>query len=162
MNNLLFTLRQLCHIPGHMAAVIVSLAVGMGLSIAAFATVDSVLFAPVPGVVDRDQVVQLRWITDGGLMTAAEFATLSSALRPELRCVVAQGDALRPAQLPGGPATLQVAYVSPHFFDCLGTKPVAGDLTRASSSSDRGIPFAVLAESVWREHYGASGDVIGG
>jgi hypothetical protein len=69
MLSLRVTLRQLRRDPAYIAAVVLSLAIGMAACAAVFSILDVFLFAPVPGVLDRSTVIHIRWMGGPELLT---------------------------------------------------------------------------------------------
>ena len=60
MSDLRATLRQLRQSPAHIAACLLSLSAGMAICVAVFSAFNAMVFEPIPGVRDRQQLVQLR------------------------------------------------------------------------------------------------------
>jgi predicted permease len=161
MLDLWFTVRQLRRSPAYIAPVVLSLGIGMAVCGAVFSVVSGLLFAAVPGILDRSTLVHIRWIGGEGLLTHAEFETLERELAPVLDGVVAQRERQLPVLLPSGTATTTVAFVSARFFETLGTVAARGRLLERSDGPDAPWPAAVISEVFWHRHYGGHPDVVG-
>src|SRR5215203_1606564 len=94
MLSLRFALRQLRRNPTNIAAVVLSLGIGMAVCGAVFSVIGTVLFGAVPGIVERSTVIHIRWIGQAGLLTQPEFETVERERAPMLEGVIAQGERL--------------------------------------------------------------------
>ncbi len=164
-----YALRGLARTPGMSAAVILSLALGIGGNTAVFSLLDAVLLKrlPVRAPAELYQVAAAR--RDGGRRTSWDY--------PDYRAFRDRGHAfsglaatsgveafgLQSAERLGEPAELaQVARVSGNYFEVLGVEPAFGHLFNAAD--DRrpgGSPYAVLAHDYWQRRYGGDPRVIG-
>ena len=100
MLSLRVTLRQLRRSPAYIAAVLLSLAIGMAVCAAVFSILDAFLFVPAPGVLDRSTVIHIRWMGGQERLTPAEFEIVQRELSPVLDGVIAQGERQLPVVLP--------------------------------------------------------------
>lgn len=152
-----FTLRQLRRSPAHVAAVVLSLGIGMAVCGAVFSLLNALVFAAVPGIVNRNTVIHIRWMGGDERLTQAEFERVEQDLAPVLDGVVAQGERHLPVLLPSGPATTTVAFVSGNLFDTLGTVAMQGRLLTRHDSAET----AVMSGTLWSRHYSADPNVVG-
>ena len=165
-------LRLLTRRPGYTAAIVLTLALGIGANTATFSLVHAVLLRPLP-YADPDSLVLAVAHTIGqpvehdshgtlngrtvvewhrGATTLASVALLQSwetNLEPRLDLIAS-----------GGAARLNGTFVTANFFELLGARAAAG---RVFDSRDggRGEPLAVLSDGAWRRHFGADSAVIG-
>ena len=87
MTELRTTWRQLLRAPAHVATVVASLGIAMAVCGAAFSALNALLFSDVPGVVDRNSLVRIRWAGQAASFTPAEFdAPCHGACRRHGRC----------------------------------------------------------------------------
>jgi len=152
--------------PGFAAAVIVSLALGIGANTAIFSAVYSVLLKPLPyphaeriysaQVVipeRRSQIPSLPATVQAYLewrKTSAGFADIS-ALRP-WECTLT-GD--------GEPERVGGARVSANFFSFLGV-PIARGRDLAPYDEEPGNErVVVISDALWRGRYGADSTIVG-
>ena len=152
-------LAQLKRRPGFSAAVLLTLALGLGLTAVAFALVEAVLLRPLP--YSEPERLAAVWETQPGVprrsvapanfldwREAGGFAGLAAYAR---RRPVLAGDE---------PRRITIATVSANFFDVLGTAASRG---RTFGPSVRpGEPrTVVLREDLWRQHFGADPAILG-
>lgn len=161
MLSLWFTLRQLRRSPAYIAAVVLSFGIGVAICGAVFSILNGLLFAAVPGIVDRSAVIHIRWTGGQVQLTEAEFETVERELAFVLDGVVAQGERPLPVVLPSGVATTTVAFVSARLFETLGTVAVHGRLLGRGDGADTAWPAAVMSETFWRQHYNGDPNVVG-
>jgi predicted permease len=159
--SLRVTLRQLRRNPAYIAAVVLSLAIGMAVCAAVFSILNVFLFAPSPGIFDRSTVIHIRWMGGQELLTPAEFDIVQRELSPVMDGVIAQGERRLPVVLPSEAVTATAAFVSTRFFDTLGTTPIAGRLLNQGDVAGGATPVAVIGETLWRRYFGADRDAIG-
>jgi predicted permease len=161
MSNLHATLRQLRQSPAHIAASLLSLAVGIAVCVTVFSVVNTMVFAPIPGVRDRHELVQIRW-SDKEQVSRADVETIEAASLALFQSVAAEGRRVLPLTLPSGPASKPVAFVSARYFDMLGTRPVGGRLLQAEDSESSAPPVAVISEGLWRQAFAGDTAILGG
>jgi predicted permease len=162
IRDLRYGARQLVKHRAATAAVIVTLALGIGANTALFTAINAVLLkrAPVP---DPDRIV---WV--------GETTTQSRALEPlshpgyltyRDRLDVFQGVvAFAPIQLSAGgtePERVGGIIVSSNYFDVLGVRPQLGQLFSPAAVSAVGYRIAVIGDRFWRRRYNAAPDAVG-
>ena len=167
VHDLKHSLRGLRRTPGFAAAVIVTLALGIGANVAMFGIVDRLMFRPYaylrdPGTVHR---VYLRSWDRGMLRTngSYEFTIYEDLKRwttsfsqiaafAHHTNAVGVGDAARERR---------VAQVSATFFDFFNAPPALGRyFTPEEDTIPRGANVAVLGYAFWQSEYGGT-DVRG-
>jgi putative ABC transport system permease protein len=167
--DLRYTLRGLRAKPGFTAAVIVTLALGIGANAAMFGIVDRMLFRPPPML--RDPATAHRVYIyntargqerangnmgyaryrDLAAAATSSFTSMAAYTRREL--AIGVGDAAR---------EMSVAAVSASFFGFFDAPPVIGRyFTAAEDSVPAGQPVVVLSEAFWNTQFGARRDAIG-
>src|SRR3954469_631209 len=112
MPELRATLRQLRQSPAHIAACLLSLAVGMAVCVAVFSVVNAMVFAPIPGVRDRQHLVRIRWSDNNGQFPSAEVPAIDSTPSNACDSIAAEGYRVLALALPAGPASRPVAFAS--------------------------------------------------
>jgi predicted permease len=161
MSDLRATVRQLRQSPAHIAACLLSLAVGMAICVAVFSVVNAMVFAPIPGVRDRQHLVQIRWNNNNGPFTISEFEAIDAGASTTFNSIAAEGIRVLPLALPSGPASNPVAFASARYFETLGTRPVVGRLLGAGDSDSGAPPVAVISEGLWRQVFGGDPATLG-
>ena len=163
--DLRMAVRALARQPWSTATIVVTLALGLATSTAAFAVFNHVLFRPVPGVGDP-----------GGLATvyfqpADRQPTYKSAPRAALEALRSadafdalgsSDDAERPVvSRPGGDAAfVRVEFVTDRYLEALRVRPRAGRLL-TDDDARAGRSVAVISERWWRREFHADASAIG-
>ncbi len=162
--NLSYAVRTLRRSPGFTATAILTLALGIGVNTAIFSVLNAVLLRPLPFA----QPDRLVW--GWGKTTGADVAGISPVGFRDYRAgnrtfeqFAAMEIFVSNTPLTGGekPEQVKTGMVSANFFDALGLAPLAG---RAFIEADerQSLPqIAILGQGFWRQHFGASGSVIG-
>ena len=95
MSELRISLRRLIRSPGYVAAAVLSLAIGIGICMAAFSLVNVMVFEDVPGIRDRRDLIRINWTTEGGLFSTA-FDPLSLVSSPGVLALMTVAASLAP------------------------------------------------------------------
>jgi predicted permease len=165
MNDLRFALRTLWGHRWFSAAIIVTLALGIGVNTTVFTLVNAVLFKPVP-VPGGERIVA---IDDQRGRDARDHLRVSY---PEFQDYRSENHTLEGLEAVGGghavisehgnpPEEFEMARISPGLFGLLHTPPVLG---RGFSPDDGkpGAPLvALISDRVWQRRYGGDPGVIG-
>ena len=161
MTELRTTWRQLFRAPVHVATVVASLGIAMAVCGAMFSTLNVLIFSDVPGVVDRNSLVRIRWAGQSASFTPAEFDALATAVAGDTNGLAAQGERIVPIVLRGEAASARAAFVSPTLFETLGTQPLRGRLLTRADGQPGAAPVVVIAESLWRRGFDGDPGVVG-
>jgi predicted permease len=156
-------LRTLVRAPGYAAVAILTLALGIGATVAMFAVVNGVLLKPLP-YASPDRLVRVyhaspeHGVRDGAV-SPADFSDLRAASRTT-DAMAAYWGGLYPLTGRGDPIEVHAAFVTEDFFDVLGVpvrhgRPLLADDLRAAT------PVAVISERLWRTRFDADPGVIG-
>jgi predicted permease len=158
-----YSLRQLKKSPGFCLAVVLTLAIGIGTSLAVFSLFDSVVLRPLP-ITDPSNVFLLQdqrpsWVSLSFLYTDyLRFQVRNDAFVD----MAAFGTSF--VALNDGHETLLVEplLVSANYFSLLGVKPQIGRYFLPAEGGQPGAaPVAVLGDRFWRKHFAADRNVIG-
>ncbi len=146
--------RHFARRPAFAVIVVVTLALGIGVTTGVFSVVRGVLLRPLP-YPDSDQLVYL-W--GGGASSIPNFQDLGERLEtledvsgvwvPFSMTLTGSGE----------PAELSVSLVSRNFFPMLGVAPAVGRLLRPD---DDGTLRIVLSHALWVTRFGSDPDVVG-
>jgi putative ABC transport system permease protein len=155
--------RALRRRPGFSATATITLALGIGATVAIFSVVHAVLLEPLP-YPTADRLVVL-WQVD------RETGARSRGVdHPDVRYWQEQVEGLRVAGFSGGRATLtdmgepeslQTAHVTDGLLDLFGLQPALGRDLRGEDDVAGGPNVVVVAHDFWRSRLGGSPDVIG-
>jgi putative ABC transport system permease protein len=156
------SVRALRKAPGFTAAVVATLALGIGANSAVFSAVDAVLLRPLP-FPHSERLVTLRQVGRGagpGFVAPVrieDWKRLNNTFQA-ISGYYAQDDSETSGELP---ERLRRAFVAPRFLEVMGVAPQLGrDFTPAEEHF--GGPWAVLiSDRLWRRRFGADPNVTG-
>ncbi len=161
-------LRDLVRRPLFAATVIVTLALGIGATTAAFALIDAVFLTRLP-IADQDRVVGMwatnptygaldQWPVPWGTHTRLVERHRAFSAVAAYRAGEPYGFAAR-----AGDRTVHVAVtaVTGNFFETLGVRAQLGRLIRPDDDQLGGPAIVVLSDHVWRSDFGADPAVLG-
>jgi hypothetical protein len=162
--DLRLALRSLSRRPGFAAAVVATLALGIGGNVALFSVVDGVLLRPLP-YTDPDRLV-IVWENDRIRGTQKEGASA-----PDYRDLVEQSRSFETTAARGRldrtlgtaaePVHLSSARVSSTYFPLLGVRAVLGRTFDAADEKPGADRVLVLTEALWRSRFAAEPAVVG-
>jgi predicted permease len=165
LQDLRYSLRQLVHTPGFALAAIVSLALGIGATVAVFSVVWAVLMNPYPYRAS-DRMVHMRLRDnaggeDGAALTASQWQIIRKSPAVEDSFMSEQSS----LTLTGHdlPEDVQGDYVTSNTFQFMGVPPILGRGLLPSDAVDGHDPqpVVVLGYQFWQRHFGGSPDVLG-
>jgi predicted permease len=167
--DLKYAVRGLRKAPGFAAAVIVTLAFGIGANAAMFGIVDRLMFRPYPYLADPAHTHRLyfqqtyrgeRRTSSSGLQytrytdvkqRTSSFSTFAAFTAPNL--AVGVGESARERR---------VAAVSGTFWAFFAARPTIGRFfTPAEDTTPRGADVAVLGYGYWQSEFGGKPDILG-
>jgi putative ABC transport system permease protein len=171
-HELRLALRGLGRTPGFTAAVVLMLALGIGVNATMFGITDRLLLSAPPHVHEPDEVVRVLY---GSTPPFAEGVRRTSWTLPyadyvELRERVDAFGSMASYTLPqtsslgrGAEATeLRTMGVTAGWFELLGAVPAAGRFFAPEEALEpAGERVVVLSHRFWRSHFGAERDVPG-
>jgi len=156
--------RALTRRPGYATAAALTLALGIGGSVAIFTVVNAVLLEPLP-YDEADGIVSIRHHAPGlDLMELNNSDGTLSFYRAEadfLEAVGAYGVARR--NLVGGarPERVEAGLLSPEMFEILRVQPRLGRAFADEDALEGAAPVALLTHGSWVERFGADPGVLG-
>lgn len=169
-NALRAALRRLLREPGFGAAVVLVLALGIGVNSAVFSLVDALLFRGLP-IADAERVVRLARSKDPGpsMGSGASYPQLQedrgaareAGIFTDLAAFAA-GNTVDVGRGDREPVQASATVVSGNYFPLLGVRPQLGRLlTEADDHAAGADTVAVLADGFWRRQFGADPAVVG-
>ena len=165
LHDLRYALRSLARYPGFTAAVVLTLALGIGANTAIFSVVDGVLFRPAP-FADLGRVMMV-WETDRASGTTREPAAIPDFRDFQQR---ARGFETIAALVPteanltregADPRRLPALGVSREFFSVTGLRPIEGRTFTAEEDRAGGPRAALISEALWAELFTRDKGAIG-
>ena len=157
-----YAIRTLFKAPGFSAIAIATIALGIAANTAIFSVVNGVLLRPLP-FPDEARVVKVSTSTPSereSNFSAGEYMDLRQArmlkslagYREDVAAVAVNGQP---------PSSLTGAWVTPEFFDVLGTPPVLGRLFTGADGPAGGRKLVVLGYQPWQRLFGGDAGAAG-
>ncbi len=164
-HDLRFALRMILAHRWFSAAVVVTLALGIGLNTMVFTLVSAVLFKPV-GVPDGARLVTVNYSNRAHGRESMRFSL------PELRDFQMQATRLQRLEAstdePGvlsergnPPQAFHLERTTAGIFDMLQVRPILGRGFLPSDDQPGAAPVLLLSNGVWKDRYSSSPSVIG-
>lgn len=164
-----FALRSFRREPSVAAGIIATFALAIGANAAMVGLVTSLMFSPLPGIVDVDVVARLRIAVttpDGDRFTMSTtsypvFRAVQS--RHEAFSAVAASQAVRLTIGEGvGTTEGDVVAATGDYFGLLGVRPAIGRFFGVDEDAlPSGSAVAVLSHRYWQHRFGGAPDVLG-
>jgi predicted permease len=164
LQDVRFGARSLRRRPGFVAAVVGTLALGIGANAAVFSLVDAIFLSPV--AVERPEEVvsifeRLNPKTPHGGLAGPTFRGIRDASRTLLG-VAAHSSHQISIVGPAGPEQLNAGTVSGNYFELLGIRPAAGRLFAPEDEGAPGAsPLIVLSYRTWERLYHGEPSAVG-
>jgi predicted permease len=162
--DLRFGARGLRKSPGFTAVAVLTLAIGIGANTALFSVINTVLLNALP-FPDAKRMVSVHLSTSLfptfrlGLSWPAFERIRKDA--PAIEQPIAYSSSDKTIISSGEPSLLSVTGVTEGFFDALDTRAQLGRLLEDADQQPGHDRVAVLSDTLWRERFGASPQIIG-
>ena len=162
--DFIHAVRQLLRSPGYTVTAIVTLALGIGGTVAIFAAVDAMLLRPLPYAgADRLVVPQTVDVAKDIGFTSVSWGDYEDWKRQtEIFDAVAL---LRPLSRDmlgvGRPERVETLLVSPEFFKVLPVAPLYGRTFEAADYRPDVTLVSLLSHQLWQTSFGGATDVVG-
>lgn len=164
--DLVFSLRSLARSPVFTVTAVVTLALGIGLNAATFSVVNGLLFRPLGGVEDPEELVQIyrRW---GGIEYGSVSVPHYQSLRDDTGEVfesVAVWSFLEMSVSSGERSErLMGMMVSANFFQTYGVNPALGRvfIPGVEDRDPEAHAVVVLGHGYWQSRFGGDPQVVG-
>ena len=162
--DLRIAVRQLLKKPGLAAALIATLALGIGATTAIFSLINTVLLRPLP-YPDPDRLVRI-W----GKFTQPDIPRLMASEKEVLdyqknfgSFAAVAGWAWRDANLTAGdqPERVRVYYLTHQFWDVMGVKAAIGRTFDKADDQPGAQPVIVISHGLWRRRFGGDPKIVG-
>ena len=159
-----YALRVVARKPGFAATVVLTLALGIGASSTIYSLIDAVLLRPLPYpnsarlvAIHEANPADQRGRTGVSPGRLEDWQRLNSAFDA---LAGSQSDTL--IDMTGAePERLSAAFVSPGFFEVLGTAPALGSGLPPGAERFGGPRAIVISDGFWRRRFGSSTGVLG-
>lgn len=165
MHDLRFALRMIRKRPWFSAAIVVTLALGMGVNTTVFSLVNAVLYKPLP-FEGGARIVMVRASNkaagrDTANVSYADFQDFRQNAKSFERLEAFSPQPVNLGDSGQPPERYRAARISAGMFDMLGVKPVAGRGLQPSDESKGVEKVILLGHGVWKDRYGQNPGVIG-
>jgi hypothetical protein len=159
-----FAFRVLLKNPGFTTVAVLTLALCLGANMAIFAVVEGILLRQLPFPEPE------RLVTMFNEYPRAELGRLQSSIpnlynRRDGIAAFSSVSAFKPDAVivgeSGAGRRMEILRVSADFFETLGVWPVLGRPFTEGEMTFQTHHVAILGDAYWREHFGASQDVLG-
>ncbi len=164
LQDLRYAARMLRKNPGLSAAVVLSLAIGIGANTAIFSVVDALLLRPLP-YRQPDRLANI-WLHSPGIgilrdwPSPGEFLDLRNENHSFAEMAIAQPQGMT---LTGfdQPQRVDGIHTSSSLFHILGAKPLFGRLLLPEEDQPGKPPVAILSYRFWRRVFGSNSQIAG-
>lgn len=156
-----YALRQLAKAPGFACLALVMLALGIGVNIAMFTVIDSVLIKPLP----YRSPSELMVISSGndissGLSSWADLQDLQKQLSSFTQVAGFFPDTAVIATSEGGLTVMSIKSTV-NLPDLLGVRPTLGRGFLSADGHQDAMPVVMLGYTLWRQSFGGNAGIIG-
>jgi len=161
LHDVRYAARVLRRDTGFTAAVVLTLALGIGANTAVFSIVNTVLLRELP-YADPSRLVSV-WTAPSGTPSDRNPTSLPDIRDWQQQAPVFSGLAgfafdRFDADGPGGPIQVRGVLGTGNLYEVLGAKPVIGRLPRMDEER---LPVVAISYRVWQEQYAGSPSVVG-
>ena len=162
LRDLRYSARALSRTPGFSAAVVATLALGIGANTAVFSAIDAVLLQPLP-FPNADRLMRLRQTQEATAETNIAPLRLEDWNRLGTAFESITGYYTEDVSETSGdlPEKVKRAFVAPRFVDVWGVAPALG---RGFSTADHlanGAGVVLISDRYWQRRLGGQQDVLG-
>ncbi|HET9370810.1 MAG TPA: ABC transporter permease, partial [Vicinamibacterales bacterium] len=150
------------------AAIVLTLALGIGATTTVYAVFNHLVLRPMPGVREPERLVSIvfqpedqprTWASGvlpyevlGAPGSGLESIALWSGSPDEAPAVLHPGD---------DPRLIEVEFVAPDYLETLGVRARIGRLFTAEETRESGHQVALISEHLWQRDFGGRDDVLG-
>src|SRR5881296_1739825 len=163
--DLRFAFRMIRKNPWFSSAIVVTLALGMGVNTTVFSLVNGVLYKPLPFpggerlvMVGADNVSRGRDFVN---MSYADFRDYRQEAKSFERLEAFAGEAMTLSERGNPPRLYRGMRLSAGMFEMLHTAPILGRGFVAADEKAGAEAVALVGHGVWKERYGKDPGVIG-
>jgi len=153
--DLKFSFRTMGKNPGFSAAVVLTIALGIGANTAMFSVIRAVLLKPL----DYRESNRVVIVTEGATPGRAEEITSTSRSYTGMGSFTGFEDVSLSGA--GEPEVLKGARVSANFLEILGVAPLQGRSFFADEDKPGAAPVAMISAELWRRRFGRDPAILG-
>ncbi len=154
--DLRWAMRSVARTPGFAAAVVATLALGIGTTTVALGLVDAYLLRSLP-FPEGDRLMSL-WPEENW---SRQMIDLSADGLPSLEGVAGAGGLMLVLQEGGEPEEVFASWATTNLMDVLGVHPAIGRGFEPGDATPGAEAVTILSHHVWTERFGADPDILG-
>lgn len=154
--DLRFAWRQLLKNPTFSLLAALTLALGIGGTVAIFSVVNGVVLRPLP--VNDESHVAVFWMPYN--WRGAEFDFTREHVRAFGSLAAYSNDAVT-LRTDEGSSLLMATIASAELFDVLGARPLLGRTFQTGEDRPGADPVVVLSHATWQREFGSDRDIVG-
>lgn len=161
-----YALRQLRKVPGFTATVVLTLAIGIGVTTAIFTLVYDVLLRPLPYahpqqlIVMEEQVAEWRDLYPKLPVNANHFVNWQQNART-IQSMAVMDQQSMPLGMGGHPLQVDVISATPGIFSLLSTSPQLGRAFTPQEAQPGHAHVVVLMNDLWRTQFKSDPAILG-
>ncbi len=155
-SDLKYAARQLLQRPAFTLVSVLTLALGIGGTVALFSVVDGLLLRPLP-FEDEAQLVTF-WSDYDWRGSEFDFVRERAGVFTD---VASYSDDAGVLYSESGSRLMMYSVVSAELFDVLGARPLLGRTLRSGEDRPGAEPVIVLGHGMWQRDFGSDRDVLG-
>jgi len=165
INELKTTAASLSRVPGFVLTTVFTLSLTLGVLLAAFSLNHLLIFKALP-YPDAQQLILMEQELQEGerRFSGSQYFVAQKLMYQQQKSLDAMALVFRSsailASLREKPLT-ELSYVSPEYFDMLGTPILMGRSFSTQENLDSNKASALISEQLWREQYGEDVEIIG-
>jgi putative ABC transport system permease protein len=156
-----FAFRLMRRTPGAAAAIVLTIAVGVGATTAVFTLADPMLFRPLP-YPEADRLVRVSALADKPWSVLHQPDFLRAEATHGGFEAIAEFGVSTVGRLEGGSEDAFAYAVTRGFFDVFGVRPALGrEFTAEEYALNAAADKAVVTHAFWQSAFGGAPDIIG-
>ena len=159
-----YAARSLAKSPGFLVVVVFSLALGIAANTTIFSVMDALMYRSLP--YPHPERLMVIWSTVAGHPDEYEAPPIAELVDWKAQTQVFEDIALTSnddsttISGAGEPATIQVQYVTPNFFNLLGAQPEMGRIFRDEEMQDES-QTVVISDAFWKRKFNSDPNILG-
>src|SRR5437870_361010 len=163
MNDLKFALRQPCKSPAFTVTALATVAICLGVNLAIFAVINSILLRPLPFPQSDRLVTIYNTYPKAGVANDAASINNYYERRGNIPAFSSLSRYMERAETVGDPGSMQqeeIVRSSPEFFTTLGVSPAIGrNFTEEETAAQKNV--IILTDAFWRQRFNSDPNILG-
>jgi predicted permease len=162
MTDLRYAVRSLGGHPAYTAAVVITLALGIGATTAMFTILNAVVLRPLP-FPNAERILSLSVASEGSDRQVADGGSYEEWARAarSLEAVAAYGLGSSVIQTASGPQEVRAIPVTASYFSVFGVNPMLGRVFTEEEHRPDGPGVVLISEQLWRTQFASDPLILG-